>query len=573
MKLSVQDIKTLKSVSQISGIFTLTIAIIMVFSFIQLKSINPLDNPALVSVKEQYDRDPENLKNAEQVRAMDLMARRAYFSSRRQVETGSYLLVAGALIFIFCQRLIAGSEKLMPDIPLSSPDQNLRGTRYRKYLLGSATFLTLTAVALSFVLRGSLPDLNSNTGSGSDNTKVNSRNTRLLPDDFKVKKFSPDKVNFPFFRGEDSRGIAGDSEFPIEWNGESGKNIKWKYAVPKRGKSSPAIWGDKLFITGADGTNCEVYCIDKNSGELLWTSPATGIPGEPDVLPKMDKDAGLAVSTVAVNGKVICAIFSNGNLVCFDHDGKKKWATNLGTPENVYGYSSSLIIYKDILIVQFDSDSKLSIMGFDAESGEMKWETIRTGHPVWSSPVISEFSGVPQVILNGNPEVYAYNPENGQLLWAVECMSGDVAPSVAVNSVMVYAVTDYAKLAAIRPGTGAAIVWEDNTFTPEVSSPVATDEFLFVATGYGDVACYNAQKGDTLWTHYFMDQFYASPVVAGDKVYLLDRSGKMNIFRASAKFEMVGECILGEPADCTPAFSEKNIYIRGKNNLYCISEN
>lgn len=573
MKLTVQDIKIIKSISQISGLFTMTIALLMVFSFIQLKSINPLDNPALVSVKEQYDSNPDNIKLAEQVRAMDLMARKAYFSSRRQVETGAYLLIAGALIFVLCQRLIAGSEKLIPAIPGSASNQNTGGSRYRKYLLGSAIFLTATAVVLSYILRGSLPDLAAKTGSGSQNDKVNSGSISILSDDFKVKKFSPDKVNFPSFRGEDSRGIAADYEFPTEWNGETGNNILWKFEVPMKGKSSPAIWGNKLFITGAEGRNCEVYCLDKKTGKLLWTSSASGIAGEPDEIPKTDQESGMAVSTVAVNDKTVCAIFSNGNLICLDHDGKQKWAINLGTPDNIYGYSSSLIIYKNTLIVQFDSDKKLSLMGFDTGSGEMQWETIRTGHPVWSSPVVAEFSGDPQVILNGNPAVSAYDPRNGKLLWAVDCMSGDVAPSVAVNSVMVYAVTDYAKLAAIKPGTGASIVWEDNTYTPEVSSPVATDEFLFIATGYGDVACYNARKGDTLWTHYFMEQFYASPIIAGDKVYLLDRSGKMNIFRASAKFEMIGESELGEPADCTPAFSEKNIYIRGKNNLYCISAN
>jgi outer membrane protein assembly factor BamB len=176
-------------------------------------------------------------------------------------------------------------------------------------------------------------------------------------------------------------------------------------------------------------------------------------------------------------------------------------------------------------------------------------------------------------VINGNPNVTSYDVLTGKELWSVECMSGDVAPSLAVNTTMVYSVTDYAKLAAIRGGTGAAIIWEDNTFTPDVSSPVATDEFVFVATGSGDIACYNSEKGDTIWTNYFTDQFYASPIIADDLVYLLDRSGVMHIIKADSKFQLISEAALGERADCTPAFSDKRIYIRGKKNLYCISKN
>jgi len=211
-------------------------------------------------------------------------------------------------------------------------------------------------------------------------------------------------------------------------------------------------------------------------------------------------------------------------------------------------------------------------MAFDGETGELKWETIRQGRPVWSSPVIAYFGGKPQLVINGNPNVSSYDVITGQELWSVECMSGDVAPSLAVNSTMVYSVTDYAKLAAIRGGAGAAIIWEDNTFTPDVSSPVADDKFLFVATGNGDIACYNAEKGDTLWARYFTDQFYASPIIADDKIYLLDRSGVMHILEAGPEFKIISEAPLGERADCTPAFSDKKIFIRGKKNLYCITK-
>jgi outer membrane protein assembly factor BamB len=379
------------------------------------------------------------------------------------------------------------------------------------------------------------------------------------------------EANWPGFRGKDSKGLAEGKGYPSEWDGRSGKNIKWKTELPGNGKSSPVIWDDKIFVTLAKDKLCEVICIDRSDGKILWLKTVSGIPGEPAVFPKTDADAGVAVSTAATNGSVVCAVFSNGNLACFDLNGKLKWSKNIGVPENTYGYSSSLFIYNDLLLVQFDSNTKISLIGIDIETGSQRWETIRKGRAVWSSPVMASFNGNSQLIINGNPFVSSFDPETGKLLWEVECMSGDVVPSVAINKTMAFAVTDFAKLVAIRPGAPASIQWEDNTYTPDVSSPVSTDDYLFVSTGVGDVACYNTLKGDTLWTHYFQEPFYASPIVADNKLYLLDRSGVMHIVDAGNKFRLIAESNLGEGSDCTPAFSDGSIYIRGKKNLYCIS--
>jgi outer membrane protein assembly factor BamB len=562
LNLTDKDISVLKVVSQIAGAFTVIVALTMLFSLIQLKTINPLDSPALLSVKEQFDKDPANAAKAEQVRAMDLMARKAYFSSRWQVETGSYLLLAGALIFILCQRLIADNQKISPVLPGAKQDLLTKQEKNRKYLMAAASIIAVTAIASSFLLRGDLPDPSGQSGSASSGE---AKSIAKVPE--------PDKTNYPAFRGQDGRGIAGGSGYSVEWNGEEGKNIEWKTEIPKEGQSSPAIWEDKVFVTGAEGKECEVYCIDKKTGELLWTGHVSNIPGEPEVSPETDQDVGLAASTVAVNDKVVCAVFANGNLASFDHDGKLMWSKNIGLPENVYGYSSSLMMYENTLLVQFDSNEKISLMAFDSESGELKWETIRQGRPVWSSPVIAYFGGKPQLVINGNPNVSSYDVVTGTELWSIECLTGDVAPSLAVNSTMVYSVTDYAKLSAIKGGAGASIVWEDNTFTPDVSSPVANDKYLFVATGNGDIACYNAEKGDTLWARYFTDQFYASPIIADNMLYLLDRSGVMHILDAGPEYKIISEAPLGERADCTPAFSDKKIFIRGKKNLYCIGKN
>ncbi len=243
LKIDEKDIGTIKVISQIAGGFTLLIALTMIFSLVQLKTINPLDNPSLLAVKEQFDKDQANISKAEQVRAMDLMARKAYFASRSQVETGSYLLLAGAVVFLLCQRLISDNEKINPAFPKSKPDPVAIRKNSRVYLIGAGSIVTMTAIISSFVLRSDLPDLAGKKGAGSagGNTGV-------------VKAEEPDKTNWPFFRGQDSRANAGGSGYPTEWNGEEGKNIEWKIELPKEGQSSPVIWEDKLFLTGAEGS-------------------------------------------------------------------------------------------------------------------------------------------------------------------------------------------------------------------------------------------------------------------------------------------------------------------------------
>jgi outer membrane protein assembly factor BamB len=563
MKLSEKDIKILNGISQASAIFTLMVALTMVFGLVQLKIVKPLDSPSLLSVKEQYDRDPSNKEKAEEVRAMDLMARRAYFTSRWQVETGSYLLIAGAVIFILTRRILAGNEKPEPTFPSEKPDIVIQKKRYRRYLIIAASLITTAAIISSFILRTSLPEPG-RQASITVAAKETTPGVTSVP--------TAGGKNFPFFRGDGSRGIAGGSGYPVEWNGNEGKNIKWKIPVPGKGKNSPVIWGDKLFLTGTRENVLEVYCIDKNKGIILWTGSASDFPGASKDIPESDAEAGMAVPTAAVNGEYVCAIFGNGNLACFDMKGKRIWGKNIGVPKSTYGYSASLLIHEKTLLIQYDSDAKIALKGFDLSTGDLKWETPRPGRAVWSSPVLGVFEGKTQVIINGNPNVSAYDAVTGAELWSLPGVTGDVAPSLAVNTKLVYAVTDYSILVALKPGKGGSKLWADNAYTPDVSSPVANDQYLFLTTGNGDAACYNAEKGDTAWTHIFNDPFYASPIIGDSKIWMLDRKGIMHIAEAGSKFKLIAESPLGENSDCTPAFSDSRIYIRGKNNLYCISK-
>jgi outer membrane protein assembly factor BamB len=312
-------------------------------------------------------------------------------------------------------------------------------------------------------------------------------------------------------------------------------------------------------------------CFNKNNGELLWTSPATGIPGEPAEPPETSEDTGLAAPSTATDGNLVCAIFGTGNLVCLDMEGTRVWAKNLGLPENHYGHSSSLIIHNGLLLVQYDHFTKKSLIALDLNTGNQVWETIRQVDISWASPVIAEFNGIEQVILTSAPSVKSYDIETGRELWSADCMSGEVGPSVATNSRYVFAVNDFATLSAIDPLNNGEVIWQDNEYTPEVASPVATEDLVFVLTTWGGVAAYDVATGDMVWDHEFDYGFYASPVIAGGMIYMLDQAGVMHIVKASREFDLVAVSPLGERANTTPAFSEGKIYLRTDDNLYCIT--
>jgi outer membrane protein assembly factor BamB len=125
---------------------------------------------------------------------------------------------------------------------------------------------------------------------------------------------------------------------------------------------------------------------------------------------------------------------------------------------------------------------------------------------------------------------------------------------------------------AVKVGETPELIWEDSDYLSDIPSPVATDKHLFVATSYGAVACYDAQTGSLLWDNDFDDGFFASPMLVEGRVYLLDKSGVMQIIKADGEFEQIGRASLGEATVATPAFANGRIFIRGEKNLYCIGK-
>jgi outer membrane protein assembly factor BamB len=151
-------------------------------------------------------------------------------------------------------------------------------------------------------------------------------------------------------------------------------------------------------------------------------------------------------------------------------------------------------------------------------------------------------------------------------------MQGEIAPSPAYAQGMVFVVNEYARMAAIRIGAEPEVAWEYLDDLSEVSSPLAARGLVLMPASYGTVTCLDAATGEQLWFHDFDEGFYSSPILVGDKVYLMDMEGVMYIFDADREYRLHSRCELGERAMTIPAFMHKRIYIRGERHLFCIGE-
>lgn len=381
--------------------------------------------------------------------------------------------------------------------------------------------------------------------------------------------------NWPVFRGP-SAGIAADN-YPTDWNGPSGKAILWKTQIALPGWNSPVVWKDRVFLAGADKQKREIYCYNADDGKLLWTKTVDAlVGGQP---PKVFDDTGYAAPTMAVDGKRVFAIFPNGDVVCYSFDGNQLWGRNLGSPDSMYGYAASLAMFRSLLIIQLDqgsgSDGQSAIMALQGSTGKIVWLTQRDVANSWSSPLVVNSADAGMVITNANPWSIGYEALSGKELWRANVMSGDVAPSPAYMDGIAYVCNTGAVLAAIRTNgsgdvTKSNVLWQATDGLPDITSPATNGEFLILLTTEGTATCIDAKLGKKLWDHSFDTMFRSSPVIIGNKAYLLDGDGVMHIITLKQSFLEDGQSSIGEKTNATPAFTGGRIYIRGENNLFCV---
>ncbi|MGQ8335137.1 outer membrane protein assembly factor BamB family protein [Sunxiuqinia sp. A32] len=386
------------------------------------------------------------------------------------------------------------------------------------------------------------------------------------------------QTNWPQFRGADGSGFNPQATAPIEWDESAKKSVLWKAPIGLPGFNSPIVWGNQVFIASATSEKREVYSYSTTNGELEWTCPIMDVETNTSPTQDISEFSGYAAPTMATDGERVYAIFSNGDLAAVDFKGKLAWHKNLGVPENTYGHSTSLAVWKNKLIIQWDKGNKPGnsrMLLLDGITGKTEWEKARPVPCSWASPIVVENSGKPQIITAALPWLTSNAVDDGEELWKASVLEGEIAPSPILVDKLVYVASPNSKLVALKTDgkgdvTETHVLWECEDEIPDVTSPTSNGEIVFYVTSYGVGTCLDAKSGIKLWQHDFGEEIQASPAIAGNLIYVVSTSGNAWVFEAGREYKEQGNGVLNDKFYASPAFSNGCLYLRGNKNLYCI---
>jgi hypothetical protein len=386
--------------------------------------------------------------------------------------------------------------------------------------------------------------------------------------------------DWPAWRGPRGDGTSMEANVPVQWSAT--QNVAWKVSIPGKGHSSPIVHSGRVYVTSCVEERKEriLLALDARDGKTLWQRVVLSAP-----LEKRNNLNSYASGTPATDGKSVFVTFldaPNVQVVRYGADGNEVWRRSPGKFTSIHGFCSSVLPYKDMVIVNADQDAvgedRAYIVALEQATGKERWRIDRPNRVrSYCPPVVFEAAGKPQMVLSGSRCVASYDPDTGKRHWIIDGPTEQFVASLVFTDGTFMITGGYPTLhiMGIRPDgsgnvTNTHVLWHERKTPAYVPSPIAAGKHFFLVSDDGIASCLEAATGKRMWQEKLSKHFSASPVSAGGLLYFLDDAGTTHVLKAGPTFEVVARNALGEECRGSPAVSGGRIFLRGVSNLYCI---
>lgn len=394
------------------------------------------------------------------------------------------------------------------------------------------------------------------------------------------------------WRGPSDNGSVESGDYPHKFDS---KNYQWKTELPGKGCSTPIVLGGNIYLTcPADGRDA-LLCYDL-AGKEKWRSVfGTENAG------KHRNGSGSNASPVT-DGNAVFVYFKSGTFAAVELDGTVRWKTDLvkqfGKDTLFWDHGTSPVLTQKHVIMTRMHQGESWLAAFDKTSGEIAWKVARNYKtPVecdhgYTTPLVIQHQGKEAILVWGAQHLTIHNATDGEVSWSCGNFNPDakklwpaIATPVIVGDVAViaYGRNDRGiprlhgvKLTGSDDVTETNHVWQRDDVGTFVPTPAAHKGHVILVRDKGEVACINPATGKTVWEAAFpkhRSSFYASPLVAGDKLYAPREDGTVFVASiADGKFELLAENDMGESVIGSPVPVSNRILIRGVQHLFCASK-
>lgn len=395
---------------------------------------------------------------------------------------------------------------------------------------------------------------------------------------------------WPRFRGPDGAGVAAGA-FPDTFTAE---DLAWTAPLLGSGVSSPAVWGDAVFVTSADGPRRLLYRVDAATGAIVWMKDVRVNPDGPPATPGLHARNDPASATPAADAARVFTLFSDGTRIAvtaFTHAGEELWQADLGSFNGQHGHGTSPVRVdvpiaadgsdgsggvRELVVVTNDQDEAGGVVALDAATGETVWTAARASRKVaYATPTALRRAGEPLTLLtaSGAAGIVALDAATGAERWRSGELPSRVVASPVVAGGKAWALCGSGGAGKLLVGvnleTGAVEV-ERTRSLPYVPTPVESNGLLFLWSDRGVVTALNAADGEVVWMERVGGNYSGSPVVIGDVLVCVTEDGVVTVLNASRGYRLRGKSPLGAVSSATPAVAGGRAFFRLEDRLVCL---
>ena len=391
--------------------------------------------------------------------------------------------------------------------------------------------------------------------------------------------------DWPQWRGPQRNGVSLETGLLKEWPKE-GPRLAWQAGDVGSGYAAPSVVGDRLYLLGNEGSEKEfVQALSAQDGKRLWSTPLGKVGN-----PKQNPNFPAARSTPTVEGDVLYALGSDGDLACVEIvSGKVRWQKNLrsefGGKPGEWAYSESPLIDGDALICT-PGGSEATIVALKKKSGDLLWKCAAPGgdEAAYASAIVVEAGGVKQYVQLLQKGLVGVEAKTGKFLWRYPKATsryGANIPTPLFSDGYIYAASagtggGLVKLKAKDGAVEAEQVYFDLKMPTAIGGVIKVGDSLYGTTGQA-LLCLDFATGQVKWEDRALGA--ASLCYVDNRLYLHGENGEVALvepaaqgYREKGRFNPPDQPTRSAPMEkawAYPVVANGRLYLRDHGKLWC----